>query len=358
MSILLIGCGYWGRNWAKTLYNMGELGAICEPDAGIQAQLSPQYPDIPWFATPDQALQECNTLQAVVIATPVSTHFEVARACLLANKAVLVEKPMTMSPEESLALCGMARERNLTLAVGHLLMYHPALLTLQKMIRDGDLGEMLSVQCTRVNLGKIRNHENSWWSLAPHDISILSLLLEEPIEPVSASGLAILGRPQIQDSVYAGFKTASGRTASIHVSWLSPVKKHETVVIGTQKIAVFDDAKPAGEKLRLLSYNLEIPPYPPPGGNSKDKRDPSSYLTDYKLGFGEVQRGDCVNIPYTPSDDLLTLEASAFLSAVREGTSLPNDGWNGYQVVQTLATVQDMLNRQQQPLKLTMESPV
>lgn len=324
MTILLVGCGYWGQNWAKTLYRLGALQGICEPNLETQLALKEKYPDVPLYNSLEEALSQ-SPAKGVVIATPVPTHLAMARQCLLAEKAVLVEKPMTLVPEESQELVDLAAEKNLILAVGHILMYHPALLKLQQLVREGVLGDVLSVQCTRVNLGKIRNEENCWWSLAPHDISILSMLLEEPFEPVSASKMNLLGRPGIEDTVYVTFETPSGRYGTIHNSWLSPVKKHETVVMGSRKIAIFEDTQPVEKKLMLMDYDLQ--------------------RTDDQVE--SIQKGDVTYVSYETPDELLALEAKGFIQAIEQGTPLQNNGENALQVVQILDKVQHMFEQQQ-----------
>lgn len=325
MSTLLIGCGYWGQNWAKTLFRLGELGAVCDPRPAIQEMIQIQYPGVATYNTPEEALKHSG-IEAVIVATPVVTHLEVGRLCLEAGKSVLIEKPMTLSAQESEILVHLAKEKNQVLAVGHILMHHPALLKLQSLIRSGELGEVRSVQCTRVNLGKIRNEENVWWSLAPHDLSILSLLLEESFDPVQALKMPLLGRSNLPDTVMAQFVTPSGRFGSVHVSWLQPVKKHETLVIGTKKMAIFEDTQPQGQKLTLIDYTLDI-----------DPKDPHQLVQN-------VSKGEVCFVDYEMPDELLALEAKAFLNAVRTGASLPNHGENGLHVVRMLETVEQMMN--------------
>ncbi|MBY0403070.1 MAG: Gfo/Idh/MocA family oxidoreductase, partial [Cyanobacteria bacterium] len=322
---LLIGCGYWGKNWAKTLYRLSELGAVCDPRPEVLVQLKLQYPDIRLYTEVSEALNDTE-IDTVVIATPVTTHLPVATECLKKGLHVLVEKPLTLSASESQQLVDLAQAQNCLLAVGHILMHHPALLHLQRLIRQGVLGDILSVQCTRVNLGKIRNEENVWWSLAPHDLSILSLLLEEPYELVSASKMCLLGRPSIEDSVSASFVTPSGKCGTVQVSWLHPFKKHETLVIGSKKIAIFEDTQPLGQKLSLMDIEL-----------TQTQASP--------LEFGEIQKGEVVYESYETPDELLALEAKAFLTAARTGGSLPNDGHNGLHVVRMLESVQKVLNQ-------------
>lgn len=326
MSVLLVGCGYWGRNWARTLAAMKELGGICEASPAIQAGLKEQYPGVPVVSDLSEAL-ELPGLEAVVVATPVVTHREVTRQCLLAGLSVLVEKPLALCPDEAQELATLADGGGRVLAVGHLLLYHPALLRLKALMDEGVLGEILAVQCTRVNLGKVRNEENAWWSLAPHDLSIISMLLnQEPLSVTQAVRLNVLGRPGLEDTVYAGFQTSAGCQASVHVSWLSPVKRHETVVLGTQGMAVFEDTLPTERKLQVIPYDLCRQ-----GGQV--------------LG---VQRGEPrVEAYLDASVDLLTLEAQAFLEAARgQRPYLPNDGDNGVAVVRLLSEVQARLDAQ------------
>ncbi|WP_303673617.1 Gfo/Idh/MocA family protein [Vampirovibrio chlorellavorus] len=323
MKALLVGCGYWGRNWARTLNQMDALAGVCEPFLPNQDFLKQNYPEIPVYSNLEEALNHCPA-PAVIIASPAVTHAEVALECLQANRHVLIEKPLALSTEDAEHVVQAAENKGLTLAVGHLLMYHPGLLRLKALMDEGALGDILSVQCTRTNLGKIRNEENSWWSLAPHDLSILSLLLNEPFHLSTAIGMPVLGRPHLPDTVSAWYQTDSGRQASIQVSWLAPEKKHETVVIGTQKIAIFDDAKPAGQKLAILDYAMEGQ-----GGL-----------------IHHIQRGNLKFIAYGMPDELLTLEARAFLAGIRDrSVTLPNSGQNGLEVVRHLNAVQALLDQ-------------
>jgi predicted dehydrogenase len=302
---------------------MQSLAGICEPSPDHQRFLKETYPHIPVYEQLDEALAQCKS-DAVVIATTAATHAEIARKCLLAGRHALVEKPMALSMQDAEEIVYLAQAHDRVLAVGHLLMYHPGLLKLNALIDSGELGDILSVQCTRTNLGKIRNEENAWWSLAPHDLSILSLLLREKYSLTNAAGHQLLGRPELPDTVTALFRSESGRQGSIHVSWLAPEKKHETIVIGTQKIAIFDDAQPVERKLGVLDYTLD---------------------RQGRMIQG-IQRGAMAYISYETPNELLFLEAQAFLAAVRgEINHLPNDGANGLEVVKQLTEVQAMLDQ-------------
>ncbi len=256
MSVLLVGCGYWGQNWAKTLARLNQLRGICDPRIEVQRAMKQQYPHIQIFSTLEEALSD-QQVKAVILATPVMTHFEMAHQCLEANRPVLVEKPLAMDPHEALLLVELAERKNLTLAVGHLLLYQPALVQLKELINTGVLGNILGIECNRINLGKIRNEENVWWSLAPHDLSTVSMLLSQPLSAIQAQASYFLGRSDLPDAVTAQLLSASGQPVNIHVNWLSPMKRHETIVIGDRKIAIFEDTEPPERKLKLLDYQLD-----------------------------------------------------------------------------------------------------
>ena len=328
MSILLVGCGYWGNNWAKTLAKLDLLEGVCDPRPTIQAELKQRYPDVRLWGDLSAALSETQA-HAVVLATPVPTHYEMAQQCLESGRSVLVEKPLTLDPAEALSLVTLAEESQLTLAVGHLLLYQPALLELKRIMAAGELGEILGIQSTRINLGKVRNEENVWWSLAPHDLSIVSMLLDEPLSVQQAHHTHWLKRPQLSDAVTANLVSASGVPVNIQVNWLSPVKRHETMVIGSHKIAIFEDTEPTERKLKLLDYNLKW-----------DDQIVSS-----------LQGGQTTFVAYPPADDdLLTLQAKAFYQSTQDkGYFIPNNGRNGLQVVQLLSQVQAIIDQASSP---------
>lgn len=324
MSILLVGCGYWGQNWAATLASMGELGAVCEPSYQNTLRFKETFGNINTYENLEDALAQ-QGIEAAVIATPATSHFQLACLCLEQGKSVLVEKPLTLHPDEAEQLVALAEERGLTLAVGHLLTYHPALLKLKTLIQKGVLGDILGVECVRINMGKVRTEENVWWSLAPHDLSIVDMLLDEPFYPVSACKRNLLRRPTIEDEVYAHLVSRSGISISIQVSWLSPIKRHETIIIGSEKIAIFEDTLPDGQELKLVDYQFE-----------QDSQ-----------RFGSIQKGDVELVAYAPVRNLLHRQAEAFLAAVRgDASGLINDGESGRRIIQLLADVQELLRMQ------------
>jgi len=322
MTVLLAGCGYWGKNWANCLSNLNELGAICEPETALHQDLKQAYPGTPVYADLNEALRHPG-IDAVVLATPVATHFQLAAACLKAGFPVLAEKPLTLDPKEAHDLAALAKKQRRVLAVGHLLLYHPGVVVIKAMIGRGELGDVLAVQCTRVNLGKIRNEESVWWSLAPHDLSVISYLLDEPLSVTTADKFNLLKRQAIEDAVSVTLETPSGKRGKIDVSWLSPYKKHETIVTGTQKIVVLNDTLPPGQKLSVYDYALER------HGESVEN----------------VVKSEVQYVALDISRDPLTQQAEAFLASVRNGTPLCNDAENAVRVVELLDDVQRRLNR-------------
>jgi predicted dehydrogenase len=339
MGLLLAGCGAWGKNWARTLANQGELTAIVDPSEATRATMRALYPTVPIMASIDEALHHPTVaplIEGVVIASSVTSHVSLATTSLLAGKPTLVEKPMALTKHEAQALVTLATQQGVVLAVGHLLMYHPGVLALQQAIRQGQLGNILSVQCTRYNFGTIRNEENAWWSFACHDLSIVSLLLQDdmgessPLTPVSVSGLAMLGRHNLPDQVSAVFETPTGQSASLNVTWLHPNRKREVVVIGTKKMAILDDFEPDETKVKLLDYSLELLDADPINGQAR---------------YGKLARGASHFLPFEPVGDLLAVEAKAFLKAIRNGGPLPNDGQNALANVTCLEAVQQLLDK-------------
>lgn len=324
MSLLLIGCGYWGRNWARTLHAMGELSAVCDgmlKEANKRQEVSALVPGVPLYDDFKTAIQHAG-LKGAIVATPAATHAPLAMALMDAGIDVLVEKPLALDVNDARLLVDKAKETGRTLAVGHLLLYHPALQALKAHIDSGALGRVLSISCRRLNLGQIRNEENALWSLAPHDLSILDYLTGEPLTLQHADAGALLGRSGLADHYRARFSTPSGIEASIEVGWLHPYKTHETVVVGTHAMAVFEDtAQDPNQKLRIIPYRFQQE------GDS----------------IWGLEKDELQYIGLDTSRDLLTREAQAFIDATRQPQTMPNDGNNGLKVVNLLGAIEKRL---------------
>ena len=323
MTVLLIGYGYWGKNWAKTLAELGQLAGVC--DVCLNGPI-PEYRDVPVFASLEEALASSIPFEGVVIATPAVTHRAVAEQALRANKHVLVEKPMALTLDDAQSMVALAESMERRIAVGHVLLSHPAVEALTDLVRSGELGDILGIYCQRLNLGKLRNEENAWWSLAPHDVALVSSLLNNaPVNVTAVAGHCLLNRPGLEDTVTMALTSDAGVNASIHVSWLSPFKRHETVVVGSRQMAVLDDTQPLDKKLMRLPYDIETLPQS------------SSHSSG---ALGAITKGDPVYVPITDTTMPLTRQAQRFIAAMSDSSIvLPNDGWHALRVTSVMADV-------------------
>jgi UDP-2-acetamido-3-amino-2,3-dideoxy-glucuronate N-acetyltransferase len=251
--VAVVGVGYWGKNLARNLYQLGALEVLCDDEGTAEAACRKQYPDVRFSSDFRHVLAD-PAIGSVVLATPAVTHFEMARVALNAGKNVLVEKPLAVDVRHGEELVRLATARRRILMVGHILRYHPAVLKLQQLIKEGVLGRINYLYSNRLNIGKIRTEENILWSFAPHDISVMLALLNEMPASVTCQGGAYLSR-DVTDVTLSHFEFPSGVQAHIFVSWLHPLKEQKLVVVGSEKMAVFDDL--AEHKLVLYPHRVE-----------------------------------------------------------------------------------------------------
>jgi UDP-2-acetamido-3-amino-2,3-dideoxy-glucuronate N-acetyltransferase len=252
-SVAVIGMGYWGRNLVRNFHEIGALSTICDSAPDVETLCRKQYADVRYTADYAAVLADPE-ISAVALATPAVTHFEMAERALLAGKDVFVEKPLAVDLRQGEKLVDLAHQGKRVLMVGHVLRYHPAVLRMHELIRDGDLGRIQYVYSNRLNIGKIRSEENILWSFAPHDISVILALLGESPGKVFCRGGAYLNR-QVFDVTMSYLDFPSGVQAHIFVSWLHPVKEQKLVVVGSEKMAVFDDT--SERKLTLYPHKVE-----------------------------------------------------------------------------------------------------
>ena len=229
------------------------MAALCDAQGTAEALCREQYPGVKFCRDFAKILSDAS-IDAVALATPAVTHFEMAKSALLAGKDVLVEKPLAIDVRHGEELVALAAANGRILMVGHILRYHPAILRLQKLIQDGVLGKINYLYSNRLNIGKIRTEENILWSFAPHDISVMLSLLNEMPDRVTCQGGAYLSS-DVTDVTLSHFDFPSGVQAHIFVSWLHPVKEQRLVVVGSEKMAVFDDT--AEHKLVLYPHKVE-----------------------------------------------------------------------------------------------------
>ena len=315
------GLGYWGPNLARNLAAIGdcELAWVCDSDEGKREKALRAHPGA--RATGDlQDLLDDETLDAVVLATPVPTHAELAVAVLEAGKHCFVEKPLATSAADAERAVLAARQTGRLLMVGHLLEYHPAVTRLKEMIGAGELGSLFYVYGNRVNLGQLRADENALWSLGAHDVSVaLHLIGEEPVECV-AQGASYVREP-VQDVVFCFLRFPSGTVAHLHLSWLDPHKERRITVVGAKRMATFDDMLIEG-KLALYDKGFD--------------QDTSSW--------GEyIARSGDIYSPQISNREPLRLECEHFIECVRTGATPRSDGASGLRVVRVLEALQKSL---------------
>jgi predicted dehydrogenase len=318
----VIGWGYWGPKLARNLDTIPNamVTTVADTDARRLANLRVNQP---WIQTTTQIEDIFRSdVDAVVIATPVRTHFQLAREALLHGKHVLVEKPLTASVPEAEELITLAREQERVLMVGHTFEYNPAVNELRKLVQGGDLGKLYCIEAERVNLGLFRNDINVIWDLAPHDISILLYLLDKKPERIKVQAHAHL-QSHIEDVAHLDLEFADGMNAHIHVSWLHPCKIRRVTVIGDERMVVYDDTNPA-EMIKIYNKGADV------------HADP---VVSYRYG--------AITIPHIDWIEPLHLECEDFANAIRTGEPPRANGEVGLEVVRVLAAMQEVLEAQE-----------
>jgi len=253
-KVAVLGCGYWGKNLVRNLEALGALSIVADPTEAGRIKAKELAPDARIFDDHHKVLEDPG-IQAVFIATPAETHFELAMAALRAGKDVYVEKPLSVTYEHGARLVKEAERLDRILMVGHILQYHPAVIKLAEMVHSGELGKIQYIYSNRLNLGKIRREENILWSFAPHDISVILMLMGQmPFEVIAIGGAYL--QPNIADTTVTHLLFDNGVRAHIYVSWLHPYKEQRLVVVGDKKMAVFDDVKKE-DKLVLLDQHVD-----------------------------------------------------------------------------------------------------
>jgi predicted dehydrogenase len=313
------GLGYWGPNLARNFGSLADLRWLCDLSPDLLEAASKAHPQARTTADFEELLADPE-LDAVVIATPVVTHYELAKQALSAGKHVFVEKPQAQSSAEAEELAALAQEQGLVLMPGYLLLYHPALQRLKEVIDGGELGDVLYLYGNRQNLGQIRRDENALWSIGAQDLSmILHLVDEEPVE-AWARGESFL-RSGIEDVVFCYLRFPSGVIAHMHVSWLDPHKMRKLTVVGRDKMAVFDDMEP---DRKLTVY---------------DKGPVERPASDWQVRVGDI------HIPKLSTEEPLRREVAHFLALVGgEGDPL-EPARDGLAVIRTLEQLQESLDR-------------
>jgi len=314
----VVGLGYWGPNLARNLAAIPgcEVAWLCDASEPARARLSASLPAARQSADIEDLLCDPD-LDAIVLATPVPTHAELATAVVRAGKHCFVEKPLATNALDAERAVLAAQEAGRILMVGHLLEYHPAVTRLKELIDGRELGDLYYIYGNRLNLGKLRADENALWSLGAHDVSVaLALIGQEPVECV-AQGASYV-REGVQDVVFCYLRFPSGVVAHLHLSWLDPHKERRITVVGSRRMATFDDMLIEG---KLTIYDK---------GFDEDTRSWGEYI---------ARSGDTFS-PRIPNSEPLRLECEHFIECIRSGAAPRSDGHSGLRVVRVLERLQ------------------
>jgi UDP-2-acetamido-3-amino-2,3-dideoxy-glucuronate N-acetyltransferase len=323
-KVAVIGAGHWGKNLVRNFADLGALAAVCDPNP--KACAVAESLGVSTYGNFSALLRE-PAIEGVAVASPAVWHYPMAKEALLSGKDVFVEKPLALEVPEGQELIDLAARQGRILMVGHILQYHPAVLKLKELVDSGKLGKIQYVYSDRLNIGKIRAEENILWSFAPHDISVMLLLLGEMPVEISAHGGNYL-QSHVADMTLTSLSFASGVKGHIFVSWLHPFKEQRLVVVGDQKMAVFDDVS---KEQKLVLYPHRI--------------DWIERLPVARQAAGEV-------VPLALNEPLKA-ECAHFLDCIQTRQPPRTDGAEGLRVLKVLEACQRSLDRKGTPVHLT-----
>lgn len=318
IQVGVVGCGYWGPNLIRNLRQSPDchLKIICDASEQRLRHMRRLHQDVATTHRFEDLLNDAE-IDAVVIATPVRFHYEMAKACLKAGKHVFVEKPMSRTVAEGEELVALAERKGLVLMVGHTFLFSPAVRRMKEIIDSGDIGELQYISARRLNLGLFQKDINVAWDLAPHDISIILHLLDEQPVSVSCQGNSHVTRG-IEDVTMMYLNFRKNRCAFIQNSWLDPKKVRQMTVVGSRRMIVYDDTEPL-EKLKIYDARVEVPPH----------YDSFAEFT-YSYHYGDAY------VPYIKQDEPLKLECQHFLECIRDESTPITSGRHGLEVVRIL----------------------
>ncbi len=333
VGVAVVGAGEWGTNHVRTFAQLkgARLVSVCDLDEARLAAVKAQYPEVRTTTSYDEVVRD-QGVEAMVIATFASQHFDQTKRALEAGKHVLVEKPMTLDPKEAEELSHIAARTGRCLMVGHLLLYHPAVVKMKQLVDSKDIGELFYLYSQRLNLGKVRQDENALWSFGPHDVAVALYLFGSEPEVVTAKGEAFLQKG-IVDVVFVTLHFPRRKLAHIHLSWLDPHKTRRTTMVGSRKMVVFDDMEPT-DKLRIYDKGVDVRPQAVP------------YEDYLHVRFGDIL------IPHIGTAEPLRLECQHFLDCLRTGAVPRSDGTHGPQVIRILAAAQKSLELDGAPVSV------
>ncbi len=327
MKAAVVGCGYWGRHLIRNFYNSNqwELKYICDVNQKNLDKYSEMYRGVLTEIDIDNVVNDAE-VNAVIIATPVFNHYELAKKALEAGKHVWLEKPLTSSAAQAEELCDLAEKKNLILHVDHTFIYTPAVAKLKELVDKGELGDMLYFDSVRINLGLFQHDVNVIWDLAPHDISILEYTVGK--KPISVQAIGATpykyGEKEIESIAYLTVKFEDNTIAHFHSNWLSPVKIRQIIMGGSKKMLVFNDMEPA-EKIKIYDSGVEI----------KNEEEIYNALISYRTGDSYS--------PVLDNYEALAHECEHFFECITEGKETKTPGRSGLYVVKILEAANESL---------------
>ncbi|HUZ00243.1 MAG TPA: Gfo/Idh/MocA family oxidoreductase [Thermomicrobiaceae bacterium] len=336
--LAVVGCGYWGSKHIRVAAECATVEMALAVDSRIERleYVRSMYPGVATSPSLAVALDD-ERIDGIVLATPISTHYDLARAALLAGKHVLVEKPLATTEDEARDLLDLADRQDRVLMVGHTFEYHPAVAYLRDLVASGELGDIHYVDSVRLNLGLFQRDANVLWDLAPHDLSIIFFILGRQPRTISAWGHSHIV-PDIEDVAFANLTFGDGISAHLHVSWLDPCKVRRVTVAGSRAMAVFDDVA-LTEKVRIYDKRFSFAP-------TGDR------YADFQAGY---HYGNVV-IPPISTAEPLALECADFAQAIATGRGVRADGSSGLRVVAALEAASRSLAHLGRVEPLTHES--
>ena len=339
VKIGVVGCGYWGPNLIRNFTQLPDTKiSCCDLSEERLRQMKNLFYDIEIFTDYDKMLS--SSVEAVVISTPVATHYELAKKAILAGKHVLIEKPITKTAKEAMELIKLAENKKVILMVDHTFEYVPSVKKIKEIIKDGQLGEVYTINTTRVNLGLFQKDINVLLDLAPHDISILRYLLDE--EPVSVRAFAeSFINPKIQDTAYLFIKFKNNVMAHLHLSWLNPRKIREVTIVGSKKMLVYDDVQP-NEKIKIYDKGVSV---------QKNELPPTKYYSSF-AEFQFFYRSGDIFVPKVDDVEPLKEVCKHFIECIKTGKKPLTDGYSGYHVVKVIDAAQKSLAQNGAEIKI------
>jgi predicted dehydrogenase len=337
INVAVIGMGYWGPNLARNFAALPgvHLYSVCDVREEPLRRMGQQYPGTR-LTTEYRELLDDPAVDAVVVATPAETHYALAKESMDTGKHVLVEKPLAMSASQCRDLIDLADQLGKVLMVGHVFRYNAAVQKLKSCIESGELGEVYYISSSRLNLGRIRQDINAMWNFAPHDISIITHLLGMMPSQVNARGFPYIQK-SVEDVVFMTLFFPNGASASVHISWLNPRKVRTMTVVGSKKMAIYDDVS-ADAKIQIYDKGVT-------------KQPGLASLGDFDT-FGEFQlllRAGDVLIPKIDFVEPLRVECQHFVDCITNGSRPMTDGWDGLHVVQVLEAAQRSMENEGRP---------